>query len=272
MVVTVHDLFAEVEPGWLPVAVRFQLRRTIRRACRIARRVIAVSHATRRDLTRYYGVRPEQIAVVYNGVDSAYRPAADEECQRALRERYVSGARFILYVGSRFPWRNVPRLVEAFHRLRTENKLTRHRLLLVGRDIWGNDATPALVERLGLNDAVRVAGYVMAEELPVLYRAADVLAYPSFYEGFGMPPLEAMASGTPVVTTARGGLAEVVGDAAVLVDPDSVDSIADGLERAISDEMLREQLRVSGLAQAARFSWSTAAEQTWDVYNAALQQ
>lgn len=268
-VVTVHDLFAEIEPSWFPARVGLQLRYTMRRACRVARRILAVSEATKGDIARFYGVPRERIHVVHNGVDVVFRPLDDTDAQRAVRERYLDGAPFILYVGSRFPWRNLPRLIEAFGRLKRRRALPGHRLLIVGRDIWGMDPSPALVQRLELKGEVRFAGYVQPQELPALYRAAEALAYPSLYEGFGIPPLEAMACGTPVLTSTRGGLAEVVGDAALVVEPEDVEALASGLERVVLDDPLRQRLRAMGLARANLFSWERAAEQTWEVYEAA---
>jgi glycosyltransferase involved in cell wall biosynthesis len=156
------------------------------------------------------------------------------------------------------PWRNAPRLLRAASRLGFG-------LLFVGRDIWGNDPTQRLAREQGW-DWARFAGYVGADDLPALYAAASVFAYPSLYEGFGIPPLEAMACGTPVVASTQGALPEVLGDAALLVDPYDEDALAQALQAAAED---RGQLRRRGLQRAARYDWSVAAAETWRVYEQA---
>lgn len=258
-VVTIHDLFAAIEPRWFAPRVGLQLRLTQRRAAHVAKKVIAVSECTRRDLVERYRIPPEKINVVYNGVDHArFRPA--EVDAEAIARRFGVPYPFILCVGSLMPWRNAPRL------LRATAKLGRFGLLFVGRDIWGSDSTSRIAAENGW-DWARFAGYVSDTELPDLYAAARVFAYPSLYEGFGIPPLEAMACGTPVVASTAGALPEVLGDAALLVDPRDEDSLAEALEAAAEDQ---GTLRRRGLERAARYRWDVAAQQTWDAYASAL--
>ncbi|MBV9582814.1 MAG: glycosyltransferase family 4 protein [Chloroflexi bacterium] len=253
-VVTIHDVFAAVEPRWFTPGVRMQLRMTQRRAAHAARRVIAVSECTRRDLVERFEVPAARISVVYNGVDHArFRPA--EVDAQAVARRYGVRFPFILCVGSLMPWRNAPRLLRAAARLDLG-------LLFVGRDIWGTDPTQRLAAQNGW-DWARFAGYVPDAELPELYAAARVFAYPSLYEGFGIPPLEAMACGTPVVGSTAGALPEVLGDAALLVDPRDESALGEALSAAAGDQ---GTLRRRGLERAARYTWHTAAAQTWQVY------
>jgi glycosyltransferase involved in cell wall biosynthesis len=195
--------------------------------------------------------------VVYNGVDhDRFAPrAVDSE---AIARRYGVRYPFILCVGSLMPWRNAPRLLEAASRLEMG-------LLFVGRDIWGTDPTARLAAEHGW-DWARFTGYVDDDALPELYAAARVFAYPSLYEGFGIPPLEAMACGTPVVASTAGALPEVLGDAALLVEPHDVDALSQALAAAAQDH---GELRRRGLARAAEFTWARTAEQTWQVYQAA---
>jgi glycosyltransferase involved in cell wall biosynthesis len=257
-VVTVHDLFAAIEASWFPPRMATQLRTTQRRAARAAHGVIAVSECTRRDLVERYGVPPEKVHVVPNGLDhTRFRPL-QVDAERVARQYGVRHP-FVLCVGSLMPWRNAPRLLEAAARLNVG-------LLFVGRDIWGTDPTARLAGERGW-DWARFSGYVPDEALPELYAAARVFAYPSLYEGFGIPPLEAMACGTPVVASTGGALPEVLGDAALLVDPRDVDALAQALEAALADS---GDLRRRGLEQAARFDWAKTAEQTWQVYRAAV--
>ncbi len=269
-VVTIHDLFADVEPGWFPPRVALQLQRAQRRAARVADAIVAVSDRTRQDVVERYGVPPAQVRVVHNGVDLArFTPESMPGEIERVRGRFRLDGPFILCVGSLMPWRNAPRLLEAVAALR-ERQGVDPALLFVGRDIWGTDPTQRLAGERGWDTWARFAGYVADEDLPALYRAADLLVYPSLYEGFGIPPVEAMACGTPVVASDRGAIPEVVGDAALLPDPTDVDALVEAMRRALEDGDLRRELRARGLARAARYSWDRAAEQTLDVYEAVV--
>jgi glycosyltransferase involved in cell wall biosynthesis len=256
-VVTIHDLFAAVEPRWFTRRVGWQLRLTQSRAAHAAARVIAVSVRTRQDLVERYGVPPERIRVVYNGVDHArFRPV--EVDAESVARRYGVPHPFVLCVGSLMPWRNGPRLLRAVARIG-------YGMLFVGRDIWGTDPTARLAARHGWQWA-RFAGYVPDADLPALYAAARVFAYPSLYEGFGIPPLEAMACGTPVVASTAGALPEVLGDAALLVDPYDEEALSTAIRAAAQDD---GSLRRRGFERAARFTWQRAAQETWSVYEEA---
>ena len=259
-VVTIHDLFAAIEPRWFSPRTSMQLRLTQRRAAHGARAVIAVSERTRQDLIERYRVPAERVRVVYNGVDhDRFRPSDGQVDAEAVARRFGVPYPFILFVGSLMPWRNAPRLLRAASRLKMG-------LLFVGRDIWGTDPTARLAAEHGWEWA-RFAGYAHDDDLPALYAAASVFAYPSFYEGFGIPPVEAMACGTPVVASTGGALAEVLGDAALLVDPYDESALAEALEAAAQDH---GELRRRGLARAARYTWPKAALETWQVYESAF--
>jgi glycosyltransferase involved in cell wall biosynthesis len=256
-VVTIHDVFAAIEPAWFAPRIGMQLRISQRRAAHKASAVIAVSECTRRDLVERFGVPAERVRVVYNGVDhSRFRPI--EVDAEAVARRFGVPHPFVLCVGSLMPWRNASRLLRATARLGLG-------LLFVGRDIWGTDPTARLAADNGW-DWARFAGYVSDADLPAVYAAARVFAYPSLYEGFGIPPVEAMACGTPVVASTAGALPEVLGDAALLVDPYDVDALADALRAAADD---RGTLRRRGIVRAARYTWPAAAAETWQVYEAA---
>jgi glycosyltransferase involved in cell wall biosynthesis len=272
-VVTIHDLanlFFEQEASRL----RMQLRRfRFRRGLERAERVIAVSDATKRDCQSMLGIPPERIVRVYNAPDPGFLDGGEEsngeERQRIL-ERYQIEHPFLLYAGNIRRHKNVPRLVEAFAVLREQ--LSSHpeynglRLVIIGDTISQYPAVRQAVIRSKMEHVVRFLGFVPFETLRCFYQSAAAFVFPSRYEGFGLPPLEAMACGTPVVTSNVSSLPEVVGDAAVLVNPENVFDIARGLRDVLLDRQLRESLIEKGRAQAARFSWERTARQVLDIY------
>jgi glycosyltransferase involved in cell wall biosynthesis len=264
-VVTVHDLSYHYYPEAFRAANRGYLALFGRHSVRRARRVIAVSQSTKDDLVRHYGLPAARVDVVYHGVDEAFRPlpAADVA---AFCARQGLPERFLLFVGTLEPRKNVTRLVEAYARL----PQTCPQLVLVGGKGWFYEEVLRRVEELGLGSRVHLAGYVPAEDLPYWYNAAEVLVYPSLYEGFGLPPLEAMACGTPVISSTSSSLPEVAGDAGLLVDPVDVDALASAMERVLRDAGLRAQMRSAGLRRAKLFTWEAAARQTVDSYRRAL--
>ncbi len=265
LVVTVHDLsfllFPEGFRGWNRTYLRLMTGLSVRRA----RRVIAVSESTRQDLVRLYGLAPDRVDVVHNGVDAAFRPLPPGEVA-AFRSKRGLPEQFLLTVGTLEPRKNLVRLVEAYSRL----PRPRIPLLLVGGKGWLYDEILNRIEDLDLADEVCFVGYVTAEELPCWYNAAEALVYPSLYEGFGLPALEAMACGTPVVTSSTSSLPEVVGQAGVLVEPTDVAALTAALERVLADAGLRAQMRAAGLSQAGGFSWPKAASGTVQSYRRAL--
>ena len=277
-VVTIHDmanLFFEEEAS----RFRMQLRRyRFRRGLVRAERVIAVSDATKRDCQNLLGIPPERICRVYNAPDPAFLTHGEhgngEERQRIL-ERYQIEHPFLLYAGNIRRHKNVPRLVEAFAVLREQ--LEGHpeyaglRLVIIGDTISQYPAVRQAVIRSKMEHVVRFLGFVPFETLRCFYQSAAAFVFPSRYEGFGLPPLEAMACGTPVVTSNVSSLPEVVGDAAVLVNPENVFDIARGLRDVLLDNELRENLIRKGREQAARFSWERTARQVLEIYLQAVE-
>ncbi len=269
-VVTVHDLSFMRYPQAFPPMQRAYLQSQVRRSTRAARRVIAVSYATRQDVVELFGVAPERIDVVHNGVDGSFCPAPAAEVE-AFRRRQGLPERYILHLGTLEPRKNLVRLVQAFAQVKAlDTGQPSVKLILAGGKGWSYDAIFAEVSRLGLQQEVILPGYITDEELVWWYRAAAVFAYPSLLEGFGLPVLEAMACGAPTVTSNLSSLPEVAGDAALLVDPTSMDALADALLRLMADAGLANDLRARGQAQAARFPWSRTAQQTAAVYRRAL--
>ncbi len=264
-VVTVHDLSFLRFPRLFRPANRFYLTALTRASVRRARRVIAVSAHAAEETTRLLGARREKVDVVYHGVDPGFRPRSSNEVA-AFRARKGLPERFVLFLGTLEPRKNLVRLVRAFGLLEEPNL----RLVLAGGSGWYYEEVFARVEQLGLQERVLFPGYVPGEELPLWYNAATVFAYPSLYEGFGMPVTEAQASGTPVLTSDCSSLPEAAGDGALLVDPHDVEAMAAGLQRLLTDGALRDHLRQRGLAHAACFTWQRAAADTVAVYRRAL--
>jgi len=268
VVVTVYDLSFVLLPHSFPKVKRLYLSLFTPLSVKRARRIIAVSRNTRNDLMRLWNISPEKIDVIYCGVDSSLRPLEREKVSRFRRERGLP-ERFILYLGTLEPRKNLVRLLEAYARLPAES---RPHLVMAGAKGWGYEAIGARVEELGLEGQVLFPGYIPQEEKALWYNAAEILVYPSLYEGFGLPPLEAMACGTPVVASCRASLPEVVGEAGVLVDPLDTEAMAQAMHDLLEDQTWRESLRDKGLKRARQFSWEKAARETVRVYRRALRE
>ncbi len=265
-VITIHDLSFLRHPQFFRASNRLYLTWMTGLACRRAAAVIAVSHFTAREAVELLHLPAERVHVVHNGVDPMFRPLPDEDVER-FRQEQALPPRFILHLGTLEPRKNIITLVRAFARLRIPDV----HLVIAGGKGWFYDAIFAEVARLGIQTRVHFPGYVPTETLPFWYNAAHVVAYISHYEGFGLPVLEAMASGTPTLTGTTTSLPEVAGDGAHLVPPNDVAAVAEGLRYLIQDDAARETLRQRGLAQAARFSWQRAAQQTIDVYHQTIR-
>jgi glycosyltransferase involved in cell wall biosynthesis len=256
-IVTIHDLSYLVLPQYADPGLRRYLTAAVPRSLRRAAHVVAVSEATRQDVIRRLDAPPERVSVIYNGVDARFRPGPPAPVA-ALRARLGLPERFILTVGTLEPRKNHLTLIRAVARLRRE--LPDLTLVVAGRRGWLDQPIFDLVEQLQLQSAVRFLGGVADEDLPDLYRAATIMAYPAWHEGFGLPPLEAMACGAPVVASTASSLPEVCGQAALLVDPADDAALAAALARLWRDAALRRQLAAAGPRQAARFTWSATAE------------
>jgi glycosyltransferase involved in cell wall biosynthesis len=264
LVVTVHDLAFRRFPETAPHGTRWWLGR-LDRALAGAVRIIAVSESTRRDLLELYGVRPERVVVIPHGVDrDVFRPASAQELE-AVRRRFGIDGPYLLSLGGIEPRKNLPGLVRAFAALPAGIRPT---LVIAGVGVaWNPEGGRALDEVLDevspeVRRRIAMVGYVAGADKAALIGGAEALVYPSLYEGFGLPVLEAMACGTPVLTSDLSALPEVAGGAAVLVDPRDVDSVRDGMERLLTDDGLRERLAEAGMARATAFSWTETARRT----------
>lgn len=259
-VVTVHDVGYEYFPDAHTRFQRFYLRLTTRWHVRAARLILADSHATRNDLVRLYAAPPARVRVVYPGVDLAHFAPRSPDAVAAVRARYGIHGRYLLYVGTLQPRKNLRRVLDAF--AQTAPAFPDVQLVLVGAAGWRMDAFADLLTALG--DRVVRTGYVDDAELPALYTGAVALVFPSLFEGFGFPVLEAHACGTPVIASTTTSLPEVAGDAALLVNPLETNAIADAMRRLLEDDALRADLAARGRANAARFTWDASAAHVWD--------
>jgi exopolysaccharide biosynthesis WecB/TagA/CpsF family protein len=264
--VTVHDLGYEHFPAAHTLTQRLYLQLTTRYHALAATRIIADSEATRTDLIRLYGTPPAKIKVVPLGVDHQhFQPVTDKSTLARVRQRYKTGERFILYVGTLQPRKNLERLIRAFAEIAP--RFPDVNLVLAGGKGWLSDELQAVVEQSGVVPRVIKTGYVEDGDLPALLSAAELFAFPSLFEGFGLPILEAMACGTPVVTSNTSSLPEVAGNAALQVDPTNTRHIADTLDLVLRQPALRAELRRRGVAHAARFTWEQSAELIWAEMN-----
>lgn len=264
LVITVHDLNFLREPERLTAESRHYYNDQIHWAVHRADRIIAVSHTTRAELTEYTGVPPDRIHVIPEAADPAFRPLPPDQVTAALARLGLTPG-YVLFVGTLEPRKNIPGLLHAYRRLLDEYRLDPP-LVLAGRRGWLYDEITQVEQALGLSGRVCHLDAVADGDLPVLYNGAALHVLPSFYEGFGLPALEAMACGTPTVVSNRGALPEVVGDAGLQTNPEDPDELAAALARGLSDAQLRAELRARGLERAATFSWESTARQTLAIY------
>jgi glycosyltransferase involved in cell wall biosynthesis len=263
VVTTIHDLAFRRFPGLFPVKHRLLLNWLIPLAARHAAHVITGSEATRRDLCEFYHLPAEAVTVTPYAADPQFRPQHPARAREAVRRRLGIPGPYVLSVGVLQPRKNLPRLVRAYGRIAARFP---HRLVLVGKEGWANAELRAAAASLPVGKEAIFTGYVADADLPALYAGADLFVYPSLYEGFGLPPLEAMACGTPVLTSNTSSLPEVVGEAGRTVDPTDERALSLALEALLADPAERARLRAAGQARAAEFSWERTARETLAVY------
>ena len=271
VVVSIHDLSFEHVPETFHRRSRIQLRLTVRSSARRAAKILTLSEHTRRDVIDTYGIEPSRITAIPLAAPGHFYPVEDNRELQRVRHTYGIDGQYILSVGSIQPRKNVARLVQAYARVRaslrdkqTETELPK--LVLVGKLGWLYDETLRALEQSSVADSVILTGYVPGSDLPALYSGAICFVYPSYFEGFGLPPLEAMKCGAPVIVGNQTSLPEVVGDAGLTVDPFDIHSIAEAIEKLINDSVLRRELSVKGRSRADTFSWRKTAQQTLEVY------
>jgi glycosyltransferase involved in cell wall biosynthesis len=264
-VVTIHDLAFLRWPEQVPKRRYRYLAAGVRHAVNQSRQVVAVSAATKADVVELLQVDPSRISITPLGVDPTFRPV-DEHMLATFRERHTLKRPFILAVGNLEPRKNLPALLRAFAQIANDIP---HDLVLVGGEGWLTGEIHDTLTALRLGDRVHMTGFVADDDLPIWYSAADLFVLPSLYEGFGLPILEAMACGTPVIASNTSSMPEVAGNAALLIDPQDDDAIATGIARVLNDPAFANDLRRRGLTRATRFTWEATAAQTVAVYRQA---
>jgi glycosyltransferase involved in cell wall biosynthesis len=269
-IVTVHDLSFIRLPECADANLRIYLEKAVPRSVERADLVLADSENTKDDLVELLGVPRSKVKVIYPGVDERFRPLKDELALNDVRKRYELPSRFILSLGTLEPRKNLTRLIEAFSLLSLLSPFpfpfSPLSLVIAGGKGWLYEDIFRKVEELGLGERVVFTGFVSDADLPVIYNLAELFVFPSLYEGFGLPVLEAMACGTPVVTSNSSSLPEVVGEAGLMVDPMDVEGLAEAMWRALSDHPLRERMIRSGMRRARGFTWEKSAEELLSLY------
>jgi len=256
--VVVHDMaYFDRKLGAYPLADTVYMKTLIPRSVCKANGVFAISENTKKEILRYTQCSPDKITVTYEAADSRFRPISDSNLLEGVKARYSLPERFVLYTGSLSPRKNIKTLLKALAEIR--NKVP-HKLVLTASKSWKDSDVYKLMQDLELEDRIHIIGYAEDDDMPALYNLADAYVYPSLYEGFGLPVLEAMQSGCPVVASNATSIPEVVGDAGILLDPLRVSLWAENIYNVLCDEQLREKLINSGLKQADKFSWDRTAE------------
>jgi len=262
-VITIHDLTPFLFPKQYPTYSVILHKLLLPKTTRNADRIITISICSKRDIIKYLKVPENKIDVIYRASGKQFIPLGEKEV-RERRRKCDLDFPFILYVGVLHPRKNIPRLIEAYHQVKKTG--VAHKLVIGGKKLFKYTDIFEIIARLNLERDVVFTGYVPDEDLPGLYNAADLFVFPSLYEGFGIPPLEAMACGTPVITSNTSSLPEVVGDVEIMVDPYDVDGLAEAMYRVLTDEALRKDMSKKGVERAKLFSYEKEARETLKVY------
>jgi glycosyltransferase involved in cell wall biosynthesis len=272
-VATIHDLAPFHIKGKYDWKRMLYARFFVRHLARRQSRIIAISQSTADDICRFFGVALDRLTVIYNGIDhERFRPADSKEARASVAERYGIAAPFFLYVARlEHPGKNHVRLIDAFTRFKAQTQ-SPWKLAFAGSDWHGANVIHNAIKQSPYGSDIQSLGFVPDSELPALYAAAGAFVYPSLFEGFGLPPVEAMACGCPVLCSTRGALGEVVQDAALTIDPEDAKQIAEGLSRIATDAGLIERLQSAGIRRAQQFTWTACARSTIDVYARAANQ
>jgi glycosyltransferase involved in cell wall biosynthesis len=270
LVVTIYDVSFLLQPQLHTEANRLHCLQGALNAALYADRIIAISMQTKKDLMAYFSIPEVRIRVIYPAHRKIYYPERDVEVIRGVLERLGIFRNFILFVGSLEPRKNLKTLLQAYA-IYVKRHASEELLVVAGGKGWLNDDLSQVVAELGIAERVKFVGYVQEADLRVLYSATKLFVYPSLYEGFGLPPLEAMACGAPVITSNTSALPEVVGDAAIVIDPHNSEELYQAMQRVLCDDQLRIRMRQQSLARAQLFSWERTAQETLGLYREVAQ-
>ncbi|MCM8785119.1 MAG: glycosyltransferase family 4 protein [Candidatus Omnitrophica bacterium] len=270
-IVTVHDLIPLIYP-YLTEPLSFQeFKFNITKVIKRADKIITVSYSTKKDIIKFFNISPEMIEVIHLAADEIYRPIEDEKVIDYIKKRYGVDDRYILYVGTIEPRKNIPRLIDAF--VIVKEKFPEYKLVLCGKIGWKSDFFYRKIREVPekIKKDIILTGYVPLSDLPYLYNRCEVFVYPSLYEGFGLPVLEAMRCGVPVITSNVSSLPEVVGDAGILINPENKEEIVEAILSVLNSEDLKKTLSRKGLERAKLFSWEKTAKETIGIYKKIAQ-
>ncbi len=265
-VVTMHDIIHEYLPQFYPRALRYFMHLFYPISARWASRVITVSESSKRDLIKYYNVPEQKIIVTHLGVSDNFRQIHEEEKIKQVLRKYDITGDYILFVGRLEPRKNISGLIKAFHNLKSSRGI-KHKLVIVGMRYFKYEDIFRLVDALGLQDEIIFTGGVEDNDLPMIYNGADLFVYPSFAEGFGIPPLEAMSCGVPVISSNTSSMPEVIGDTGILIDPYNIGELARAIYEVLCNRDLQKEMQAKGLKRAERFLWENTARKTLNVYH-----
>lgn len=262
-IIFVHDLAFEYYPDGYKKSYR-RLSRQTKSAARNADKIISVSQSTKNDLIDLYGIEARKIAVIYHGVEPIFFPQPQKVIEKTIK-KYLLDTPFFLFVGSLKSIKNIPRLISAYEQFLRKIK-TPYKLILAGSNFWFDEKITQTIEKLKLKDKVKIIGYINDEDLPGIYSGATAFVSPSLYEGFGLPHLEALSCGIPVVGSNLSSLPEIIGDAGLLVDPKDTGMISDALFQLATNIRLQKKLKEKALSQAKKFSWEKSAKKLLELY------
>ncbi len=263
-IVMLHDIIHEYMPEHYPKSLCRLMQMFYPLSARKASRILTVSESSKRDIMKYYKIPEHKIIVTYNGVSEDFHPINDKEKSKDILNKYGIKGEYILYVGRLEPRKNISGLIKAYHQIKRNN--VKHKLVLAGTKYFQHEEIFETVNNLELQEEVIFPGSIKDEDLPLLYNCATLFVYPTFAEGFGIPPLEAMACGTPVISSNTSSIPEVVGNAGILIDPYNTEELASAILTVLRDSNLRERMKFEGLKRAKSFTWENAAKKTLMAY------
>lgn len=272
-VCTIHDMTIKAYPKTVRIENRIMMMLNLKKTCKRADRIITSSEFSKKEIVKYMDVNPDKISVLYSGVNlDLYKPCKNLEKIKKVRDKYSIPDKYYLYLGTLEPRKNIERLIMGYGILKSKKEKKIPKLVIAGKKGWMYEDIFKLVKEKELLDDIIFTGYVTQAEAPILMSGAVAFVFPSLYEGFGMPPLEAMACGTPVITSNCASLPEVVGNDGILVDPYSVEEISNALEEIYIDSEKAKKMSIMGIERAKKFSWDILSERLYEIYEQTIKE